>query len=152
MLGQLEVNLAICSVEETEDLSTNLGLSGGLVIHDTLVGGEDDVTELSGWEDLIDELLEVLGFKVESWGDDTAFVESSVEVNNDLSGSLVINDLEFTDVAVALHSSEELDNDLGDWSEHNLSLTGFLGVDHLLEAVVQNGHSNHCAKGSVFKK
>lgn len=110
----------ICSVEETEDLSTDLLFSGGLVIHDTFVGGEDDVSELSGWENLIDELLEVLDFKVESWGDDTTFVESSVEVNNNLSGSLVINDLEFTDISVTLHSSKELDNDLGDWSEHNL--------------------------------
>ena len=108
------------SVEETEDLSTDLVLSGGLVIHDTLVGGEDDVSELSGWENLINELLEILKFEVESWGDDTALVESSVKINDDLTVSLIINDLEFTDVSVGLHASEELDNNLGDWSKHNL--------------------------------
>jgi|TARA_B110000238_G_C15698100_1_gene257171 hypothetical protein len=95
-------------------------LSGLDVIHDTLVGSQDNVTELSGWEDLVDELLEVLELEVESWGDDTALVKSSVEVNDDLSGSTIIDDLEFVDVTVLLHLSKELDDDLGDWSEENL--------------------------------
>jgi hypothetical protein len=95
-------------------------LSGLVVIHDTLVGSQDNVTELSGWEDLVDELLEVLELEVESWGDDTALVKSSVEVNDDLSGSTIIDDLEFVDVTVLLHLSKELDDDLGDWSEENL--------------------------------
>ena len=56
-----------------------------VVIHDTLVGGEDDVTELSGRQDLVDKLLEILELEVESWGDDSAFVKSTVKVNNNLS-------------------------------------------------------------------
>ena len=94
--------------------------SGFGMVHDTLVGGEDDETELSGWEDLIDELLEILQFQVESWWDDTGLVKSTVEVDNDLSGSLVINDLEVSDISMSLHASKELDNNLGDWSEENL--------------------------------
>jgi len=94
--------------------------SGLLVIHDTLVGGEDDVSELSGRKDGVNEFLEILKFEVESWGDNTTFVESSVKINNDLSVSGIIDDLEFTDVTVTLHASEELDNNLGDWSKHNL--------------------------------
>ena len=94
--------------------------SGFGMVHDTLVGGEDDETELSGWEDLIDELLEILQFQVESWWDDTGLVESSVQIDNDLSGSLVINDLEVWDITMFLHASKELDNNLGDWSEQNL--------------------------------
>ena len=108
------------SVEETEDLSTDLVFSGLIVIHDTLVGGEDDVSELSGWENGVNELLEILKLEVESWGDNTALVESSVKINNDLSASGIIDDLEFTDVSVGLHASEELDDNLGDWSEENL--------------------------------
>ena len=96
-------------------------LSGLVVVHDTLVGGEDNVAKLSGWEDIVDELLEVLELEVESWGDDTALVKSSVEVNDDLAGSTVINDLEFVDVSVLLHLSEELDDDLGHWSKENLN-------------------------------
>ena len=113
-------------------------LSGFVMVHDTLVGGEDDVTELSGWQEGIDELLEILELEVESWGDNTALVQSSVKINNDLSGSGIINDFEFANISVLLHLSEELDNDLGDWSEENLSFARFFGVNHFLEAFAQN--------------
>ena len=108
------------SVEETENLSTDVLLSSFDVVEDTLVGSEDDETELSGWEDLINELLEILKLEVESWGDDTALVKSSVEVDDDLAGSGIVNDLEFVDISVLLHKSEELDDNLGHWSEEDL--------------------------------
>ena len=108
------------SVEETEDLTTDVLLSGLDVVDDTLVGGQHDVAELSGWQDLVNELLEVLELEVESWGDDTALVKSTVEVDDDLAGSGIVNDLELVDVTVLLHKSEELDDNLGDWSKENL--------------------------------
>ena len=112
------------SVEESKDLSSDVLLSGLDVVDDTLVGGEDDESELSGWENLVNKLLEILELEVESWGDDTALVQSSVKVNDDLSGSGIVNDLELVDVAVLLHESEELDDNLGDWSQENLKITG----------------------------
>ena len=108
------------SVEETENLSSDFLLSGLDVVNNTLVGGEDDETELSGWENLWDKLLEVLELEVESWGDDTALVQSSVKVNDDLAGSGIVNNLELVDVTMLLHKSEELDDNLGDWSKENL--------------------------------
>ena len=83
-----------------------------MVIHDSLVGGQENVAELSGWEDVVKEGLEVFDFQVESWIDDSALVESSVQVNDDLSISSIIDDLEVVDVSVLLHLSEELDDDL----------------------------------------
>ena len=127
------VRIARLSVEESEDLTTDMVLSGLNVVHDTLVGGKDDIAELSGWQDLVNELLEILKLEVESWGDDTALVQSTIELNDDLASSGIIDDLEFIDVAVLLHDSEELNNDLRDWSEENLSLTGLLSVDNFLE-------------------
>ena len=74
-------------------------LSLGLfVVHDTVGGGEDDVSELSGGEHVVDELLEVLELEVVSGRDDSALVQSTVQLNNDLSVSLVIYDLELVDV------------------------------------------------------
>ena len=108
------------SVEETENLTTDVLLSGLDVVDDTLVGSEDDETELSGWENLINELLEILELEVESWGDDTALVKSTVKVDDDLAGSGIVNDLEFVDVTVLLHKSKELDDNLGHWSEEDL--------------------------------
>ena len=82
------------------------------MVHESLVGGDDNVSELSGWEDATDEVLELGNGEIESWGDDSALVKSSVEVDNDLSRSGVIDDLEVVDVSVNLHLSEELDNNL----------------------------------------
>ena len=110
----------IFSVEETKDLSSDMVLSGLVVVHDSLVGGKDDESELSGWEDSWNELLEVLELEVESWGNDTALVQSSVKFNDDLSGSGIIDDFKVADVTMLLHASEELDDNLGHWSKENL--------------------------------
>ena len=108
------------SVEVAENFASNVSLSGLIVVHDTLVGGEDDVTELSGREDLGEELLEVLELEVESGRDDTDLVDSSVQVDDDLSVSSVVNDFEVSDVSVSLHNSQELDNSLGNGSQEYL--------------------------------
>lgn len=44
-----------------------------------------------------------------------------------------------------LHDSEELDDDLGGRSDHNLSLTSLLGVGNGLKGVSENGGSSHFA-------
>ena len=97
-------------------------LSGVNVVHDSLVGGQDDVAELSGGEEMVHELLEVLDLEVEPGGDNSALVESSVKVNDDLATSLIVNDLELIDISMLLHDSKELDDNLRDWSQENLNL------------------------------
>lgn len=52
--------------------------SGLLVVHDTSGGGEDDVSELTGWQKLDNPLLEVLDLDVVSWGDNTGLVETAL--------------------------------------------------------------------------
>ena len=90
------------------------------MIHDTLVSRQDDFAELTGWKDSVCEILEVPELKIEVRRDHTAFVKSSIEVHADLSTTSVVDDLEFTDVAMLLHDAEELDQSLGDWSKDNL--------------------------------
>ena len=82
-----------------------MSLSGFDVVHDSVVGGQDDETELSGRQDLTKGLLEVSDLQVESWGDDSALVDSSVQFNDDLAISLIINNFKFVDVTY-----EELDH------------------------------------------
>lgn len=108
------------SVEETEDLSSDMLGTSLVVVHDTLVGGKDEDTELTGGEGGVDEVLELLGGQVETGWDDTALVKATVEVDNDLAWSGVIDDLELVDVSVLLHDLEELDENLGNGAEDNL--------------------------------
>lgn len=103
-------------------------LSGLLVVHDTSRGGQDDETELTGGQQVVSPSLDVTNLNVESGRDNTALVQTAVQLNDNLAGSVVVNVLELTDVAVLLHDGQELDDDLGRRSDHNLTLTGLLGV------------------------
>ena len=87
------------------------------VIHNTLVGGKDNVTELTGWEDLIDKLLEVFELKIETRRDDTAFIEATVKFNNNFASTSIINNFEFINISMLLHDTEEFNDDLGNWSK-----------------------------------
>ena len=108
------------SVEEAEDFATDMLGTSLVVVHDALVGGQDDNTELTGGEDGVGEVLELLEGKIEAGGDDTALVQTTVEVDNDLAGASIVDDLELVDVAVLLHDLEEFDEDLGGGSKDNL--------------------------------
>lgn len=130
-------------VNETQDLTRNVLSSGLLVVHDTSRGGQDNVTELSGWQQVVSPSLDVTNLDVESWGDDTTLVQSTGQLNNDLTGSVVIDVLELTDVTVLLHNLQELDDDLRGWSDQDLTLTGLFGVVDGVQSVSKDGGSGH---------
>jgi hypothetical protein len=44
---------------------------------------------------------------------------------------------------VLLHDTEELDDDFGAWSDHDLTLASLLGIVHALERVIEDGGSDH---------
>jgi hypothetical protein len=137
--------------------------TGLLVIHDTSGGGQDDETELTGWEKTDNPLLKLVEADVVAWHDDTGLVETAVKLDNNLSGSVVINLLEFTNVTyfiqsasnsfalsipvflhtVLLHDGQELDNDLGGRSDEDLSLASLLGIVDGVQAVVKDGSLDH---------
>ena len=70
-----------------------------LVVHDTSGGGQDDVTELTGGEELSGPLLEVTELNGVAGVDDTALVQTAVELDDDLAGAVVVNLLELANVA-----------------------------------------------------
>jgi hypothetical protein len=72
--------------------------SGLLMVHDSSTGGEHNVTKLTGWEKLDDPLLEITELYVVSWVDATSLVEASVQLNDNLSVTVIINLLEFSNV------------------------------------------------------
>ena len=58
------------------------------------------MTELSGWEDAVGPFFEVIESNIISRTDNSAFVDSTDQLNNDLLRSMVINDLELTNVTI----------------------------------------------------
>ena len=132
------------SIEESENFSTDVSFSAFLMGEDSLVGGEDEVTELSGGQNVAGPLLEVSEDNVVPGGDDSALVDSSEEFDNDLLASVVIDDFELTNVVVLLHDSQEFDQDLGGRSKEDLLLSLLLSIDDSLQSISQNVNSNHC--------
>lgn len=70
-----------------------------LVVHDTSGGGQDNVTELTGGQELSGPLLEVTELNGVAGVDDTALVQTAVELDDDLAGAVVVNLLELANVA-----------------------------------------------------
>lgn len=86
-------------VEETDDLAGDVLSPGLLVVHDTSGGGEDNVTELTRWQELDDPLLEVTELDVVAGRDDASLVQTAVELDDDLAVAVVVDLLELADVA-----------------------------------------------------
>ena len=66
---------------------------GLLVIHDAPGGGEDHVAELSGGQQVVGPLLDLSDGHVKSGGDHSALVQTTSQIDNNLSSSVVINNL-----------------------------------------------------------
>ena len=101
------------------------------------------MSELSGWQDGVGPLFEIAQSEVVSGGDDSDFVDSAQKLNDDFLGSMVIDDLEFSDIAVLLHDFQESQKYFGRRSDYHLFLSLSFGVDDSLEAICQDVSSGH---------
>ena len=70
------------------------------------------MSKLSGGEDVAGPFFEFREDNVISWGDDTTFVDSSDELDDNFFTSVIIDDLELTNIVVFLHDSKEFNQDL----------------------------------------
>ena len=70
-----------------------------LVVHDTSRGGQDEETELTRGQELGGPGLEVTELNGVAGVDDTALVQTAVELDDDLAGAVVVNLLELANVA-----------------------------------------------------
>ena len=102
-------------VEEANDLAGDVLAAGLLVVHDASGGGEDDVAELTGGEELDNPLLELAETDVVAGGDDTALVEAAVELDDDLAVTVVIDLLELANVACRDRRVREMLREFKGW-------------------------------------
>lgn len=69
------------------------------MVHDTSRGGQDEVTELTRGQELGGPGLEVTELNGVAGVDDTALVQTAVELDDDLARAVVVNFLELANVA-----------------------------------------------------
>lgn len=71
---------------------------GFLVVHDTSRGGQDNVPELTRRQEPDDPLLKVGDLDGVAGGDAASLVDAAVELDDDLSSTVVVNLLELADI------------------------------------------------------
>jgi len=69
------------------------------MVHNTGRGGKDDISKLTGWEELDNPLLHLSKADVVPGGNTSGLVDTSVELDDDLAGAMVIDLLELANVA-----------------------------------------------------
>lgn len=67
--------------------------------HDAHGSSQNNVAELAGGEEVDDPLLDLVLGNIESGANNAALVEASRELNYDLAGPVIVDDLEFSDVS-----------------------------------------------------
>ena len=70
-----------------------------LVVHDAVRRGQDYVAELARREQVDDPLFQLARTDVEPRRDDAALINASDELDDNLAGAMVIDNLELADVA-----------------------------------------------------
>lgn len=70
-----------------------------LVVHDPSRCGENDIPELTRWQELDDPLLEICEDDVVSWGDDPGLIEAAIQLDDDLAVAVVVDFLKLANVA-----------------------------------------------------
>ena len=60
---------------------------------------EDDDTETTRWEQQVHPWLDLGNLYVEPRWNDTAFVQTTIELDNNLARTVIIDELKFSDVA-----------------------------------------------------
>lgn len=69
------------------------------MIHDTRRGGQDNVAELTSRQQVGRPFLNLGVLDVKTRRDDTTLVDTAIELNDNLTGTVIINNFKFTNIA-----------------------------------------------------
>lgn len=114
-----------------------------LVVNDTLGSGQHNKTKLTGRQELVHPLFHILDLNVIAGRDGATLVQATIQGDDDLAGTMVIDDFKVINVAVLLHNREELDDDLGGGADEDLALATALGIGYALKSIAQHAHTSH---------
>jgi hypothetical protein len=86
-------------VEETKNLTTSMLLTSLFMIHDTSRGSQDHVTKLTSRQQVSSPLFNFIDTNVETRRNDTTLVKTTIELNYNLTITVIINDFKLTNIA-----------------------------------------------------
>ena len=130
-------------VEIAENLATSVLATSLFVIHNSVAGRQDDEAKLAAGKQVINPLFHLGKLDVETRTDDAALVQATIQLDDDLAGTVVVDDFKLANVAVFLHDHQELDNNLRARTDEHLALAALLGIVDALESIVQHANTDH---------
>ena len=113
------------------------------MVNDTLGSGQHNKAKLTGRQELVHPLFHILDLNVITGRDGTALVQATIQGDDDLARTMVIDDFKVINVSVLLHDSEELDDDLGGRTDEDLALATALGISNAPKSIAQHAHTSH---------
>ena len=116
----------------SKDLSSHVLPSGLLVVHDTGRSCQYDDAERTGGHEPVNPVFNLVERDVESGGNDTTLVDTAIELDDDLAGTVVVDVLKFVNVSVFLHDSQETDDDFRAGSDEDLAFSSPFGVEDVV--------------------
>ncbi len=69
------------------------------MVHDTIRRSQHNVTELPGRQQVGDPLLNLTHTNIESWGNNTALIDTPVEVDDNFPSPMVVDMFKLANVA-----------------------------------------------------
>ncbi len=143
-LKYLKIRNYLLSVEKSNNLSSCMLVSRLLMIQHSISGGQNQISELSGGENVVRPLFQIFQLNIESRRDNPAFIDSSEKLHNDLSGPVVVNYFKFSNVASLLHELQEFYQDFWGRSNQHLSLSFSFSVHYCFQSVSDNINLHRC--------
>ena len=119
------------------------------MIHNSIGSSQNHKSKLPAGQQSRGPLLHVAELDVEAWRNHCTLIEPSIQLHNDLSGAMIINNFKFFNVAVLLHGLQELHNDLGAGTQEDLALSALFGVGDAFEAVRECADEDHFCGGEL---
>lgn len=85
-------------IEKAQHFTTGQLSASLLVSHDTISGGHDNVAETTSRKDVLHPLLDAIDGDIKRGRDNTALIQSAHKGDDDLTGTVVVKNLELTNV------------------------------------------------------
>lgn len=89
-------------VKEAKDFSSSLLASSLFVCHNSVRCRKDEVTKLPGWQQVHDPFLNFVIWHVETRGNHTTLIETTIQLDDNLAGAVIIDNFEFANVSCVL--------------------------------------------------
>ena len=140
-------------VEETNDLSTHMLALSLLMVHNSHGGGQHNMSELTARKEVTSPHLNFVHLDIEARRNATTLVQTTIQIHNHLSGTMIINHSDFTNVTYSitshiqsltllLHALKELQKHLRARTNENLTFTTLLSVGNGLKSVGKDIHQH----------